>query len=200
MRIWFDTIEMARSAMPKTTLKKMRERHAQLDRLLHDDHQDEQQRDHPLKEQPLRHQLRVFREIAKGKRPREQTSPAFARVLEAAVEQLLQVLYEPLDGSPMLMPRDAWHRTELGPLLAQVTMWLYGPDLISMVEAAQLLYDISAAQAKDVARIRWLIQTGRLRHYWDPHEPNYTHAQRVRKSEVLQLKRVLEASGGRLPE
>jgi hypothetical protein len=61
--------------------------------------------------------------------------------VEQAVEHLLAVLCAPLDGGSFIAPRDAWTRSPLTNLLASVTYWLYQDELISMTDAARILYN-----------------------------------------------------------
>ena len=101
------------------------------------------------------------------------------------MEQILAVLYAPLDGGTFTVPRDAWTRSPLTKLLASVTYWLYQDELISMADAARLVYGDGALPAR--ARIRRMIERGALRHYWRPGRIGPTNAVLVRRSEVEQV-------------
>jgi hypothetical protein len=104
-------------------------------------------------------------------------------------------LYTPLDGGPCLVPRDAWTRSPLMKLLASVTYWLYQDELISLADAARMLYGSSTDA--DLARVRRAIERGDLRHYW---RPGHTSKQRgflVRRSAVQALKRAQHAENHR---
>jgi len=141
--------------------------------------------DAPLAAQPLAAQVNVFERIEAGKIDRHRADVAFVQEVEQAVEQLLYVLYAPLDGGALVVPRDAWTRSPLTRLLASVTYWVYGDELMSMAEAARLLYNDGDRAGR--ARIRRLIERGTLRHYWRPGRTDPTNAVLVRRSEVEQV-------------
>jgi hypothetical protein len=64
--------------------------------------------DAPLAAQPLTDQVKVFERIEAGKLDRQHADPRFVQEVEQAVEQMLAVLYAPLDGGTISVPRDAW--------------------------------------------------------------------------------------------
>ncbi len=84
-----------------------------------------------------------------------------------------------------MVPRDAWTRLPLTKLLVSVTYWLYQDALISMADAARVLYDSGALAAR--ARVRRMIERGTLRHYWRPGRTDPKYAVLVRRSEVAQV-------------
>jgi hypothetical protein len=142
--------------------------------------------DAPLAAQPLTEQVKVFERIEAGKLDRHRADPAVVREVEQAVAQMLAVLYTPLDGGPMRVPRDAWTRSPLMRVLASVTYWLYAEELISPAAAARMLYGDSS-QA-NLARVRRMVERGDLGHYWRPgREDNRGRAVLVRRSEVEQV-------------
>jgi hypothetical protein len=74
-------------------------------------------------------------------------------------------------------------------LLGEVTYWLYQDELIGVADAARLLYDMEGpASDSAIARVRYLLQTGQLRHYWKPGRTFHQRAVLVRRSEVERLK------------
>jgi hypothetical protein len=184
--------------MPKskyaTELTCMREQYERLATLL----QPQVGLDVPLSAQPLAAQLKVFECIAAGRLDRRKTGAALVQEIEIAVEQLLHVLYAPLDGGPMIVPRDAWRRSPLMELLAYVTYWLYEDDVISIAEAARLLYptarDARIVPVTDLMKVRALIEAGRLRHYWKPGSVSKQRSFLVRRSAVEWLKQ--QGEGG----
>jgi hypothetical protein len=127
----------------------------------------------------------MFERIERGSINRRTADPAFVQEVEQAVEQILAVLYAPLDGGTFTVPRDAWTRSPLTKLLASVTYWLYQDELISMADAARLVYGDGALPAR--ARIRRMIERGALRHYWRPGRIDPTNAVIMRRSEVEQV-------------
>ena len=136
--------------------------------------------------QPLTEQVHVFERIERGAIDRTTAAAAFVREVEEAVEQILLVLYHPLDGRPFVLPRDAWTASPLMRLLASVTFWLYQEELISPAEAARIVYGTS--ETAMLARIRRAIERGELRHYWRPgREHKRGRAFLVRRSEVMKL-------------
>jgi hypothetical protein len=167
----------------RTITMPMQELRARLNTLLQEQPASEQ----PLAQQPLAAQVAVFERIERGKIDRNRATSTFVHEVEEAVDQILAVLYTPLDGGPMLVPRDAWTRSPLMRVLAHVTYWLYSEDLISNAEAARLLYGTSTDA--DLARLRRVIERGAVRHYWRPgREDSRGRAVLVRRSEVLRLK------------
>lgn len=144
----------------------------------------------PLAEQPLLAQTKLFERIAAGRIPRATADAALVHDVEAAVEQLLYALYAPADGvSPMIVPRDAWTASPIMGLLAEVTYWLYQDELIGVADATRLLYNVEGpASDSAIARVRYLLQTGQLRHYWKPGRMFHQRAVLVRRSDVQRLK------------
>jgi hypothetical protein len=169
----------------KTVITPMREHEARLHTLLHAT----PAANRPLAAQPITEQVKVFERIERGAIHRAAVDPAFVRQVEDAVEQVLLVLYRPLDGRPFMIPRDAWNHSPLMRLLASVTHWLYQDDLITMAEAARLLYGTSDNAV--LGRIRRGIERGELRHYWRPDRDHKQRATLVRRSEVLAWKQGL---------
>jgi len=140
--------------------------------------------DAPLAAQPLAAQVKVFERIEHGTIDRRTVDPTFVREVEQAVEQVLAVFYTPLDGRPFIVPRDAWTHSPLMKLLASVTYWLYHDDLISIADAARILY--GSSDVVMLARIRRAIERGELRHYWQPGRAHKQRSFLVRRSEVEQ--------------
>jgi len=137
--------------------------------------------------QPLRAQVALFKRITAGRLDRAATDSQVVQQVETAVEELLHVLYAPLDGGPLIVPRDAWTRTPLMELVAKVAFWLYRDDLISIADAARLRYDTTRPTDSQLTSIRWMLQTGALRHYWRPGRTAKQRAFLVRRSDVLEL-------------
>jgi hypothetical protein len=165
----------------KTITTPMRELHDRLHMLL----QDTATADAPLAAQPLAEQVTIFERIERGKIDRRSADPAFVREVEHAVEHILVVLYTPLDGRPFIVPRDAWTHSALMNLLASVTYWLYQDDLISIADAARVLYGDSTDAL--LVRVRRIIERGELRHYWRPGREAKQRSFLVRRSEVERL-------------
>jgi hypothetical protein len=111
-----------------------------------------------LAAQPLTAQVKVWERIQRGSLNRHRADRAFVREVEQAVAQILAVLYTPLDGGRMLVPRDAWTRSPLMRVLASVTYWLYADELIGHVDAARLLYGENSPA--NPARVRRMVERG----------------------------------------
>jgi hypothetical protein len=126
--------------------------------------------------------VKVWERIERGSLDRHRADPAVVHEVQQAVEQILAVLYAPLDGGTFTVPRDAWTRSPLTKLLASVMYWLYQDDLISPADAARRVYGDGALPAR--ARIRRMIERGALRHYWRPGRTDPTNAVLVRRSDV----------------
>ncbi len=144
----------------------------------------------PLAEQPLLAQIKLFERLAAGRIARTTADATLVQEVEAAVEQLLHALYAPADGvSPMIVPRDAWTASPIMRLLSEVTYWLYQKELIGVADATRLLYNVEGpASDSAIARVRYLLQTGQLRHYWKPGRAFHQRAVLVRRSDVERLK------------
>lgn len=67
----------------------------------------------------------------------------------------------------------------------RVEYWLHADDLITISQAAHILR--GDAQKRDLMAVHGLTQRGKLRVFFDPHEPNPTRARRVLESQVLIL-------------
>lgn len=156
----------------------------QLDRLLAG-----QPQPRTLADRPLADQLARFEEIAQGKLERGQATPAFVAEVEEAVDRLLVLLCVPPDMQKRaidVVPREVWTRSQLGILLAEVAWWVYQDDLITLSEAAQVLYgDVSKSA---FYRLGQLVDGGSLIPYINPHEANPQYASRVRRSEAVKVK------------
>ncbi len=83
----------------------------------------------PLAAQPRTAQVKAFEHIERGTINRRSADPAVVEEVEQAVEQILAVLYAPLDGTAFVVPHDVWTRSPLTQLLASVTYWLYQDEL-----------------------------------------------------------------------
>ena len=143
----------------------------------------------PLAERPLEDQIQVFEQIAQGKISRDQADPAFVAEVEEAVDQLLVMLCVPPDVEDRTieaLSRAVWTRSPLSFLLAEVTWWLYQQDLITLSEAAQILFGDTNTNA--FYRLGQLFEEGALTPYINPHEGNPRYAGRVRCSQVRLVK------------
>ncbi len=165
----------------KTVTRPMSELHDRLHTLL----QDTATPDAPLAAQPLTEQVKAFERIERGKIDRHRADPACVQEVEQAATQILAVLYAPLDGGALIVPRDAWTRSPLMKLLASVTYWVYQNDLMSMTDAARLVYGDGGRLGR--ARVRRWIEQGTVQHYWRPGCTDPTNAVLVRRSEVEQV-------------
>jgi hypothetical protein len=63
----------------------------------------------------------VFERIKRGSLDRHRAEPTVVQEVEQAVEQILAVLYAPLDGTAFVVPHDVRTRSPLTKLLANVT-------------------------------------------------------------------------------
>ena len=141
----------------KTVTRPMYELHDRLHTLLHAT----PAADAPLAAQPLTEQVKVFERIERGKLDRHRADPTFIREVEQAVDQIIAVFYTPLDGRPFIVPRNAWTHSPLMKLLASVTYWLYQDDLISMADAARLVYGASDDALREAIESIWRRRTDR---------------------------------------
>ena len=104
-------------AMPlrnlKTVTTPLRDLRARIDTLL----QDTATEGAPLAAQPLTEQVKVFERIECGSLDRHRADPAVVMEVEQAVEQMLAVLYAPLDGGR------SWCLAMPGPVCLSLSCW-----------------------------------------------------------------------------
>lgn len=81
----------------------------------------------------------------------------------------------------------SWRETDLGRAWDAVRFWLMSDGMITLSEAAQLLY--KSAEPAALMKIDRLIERGKLTSYIDPSEPNPRRARRVLKQDVIEMKR-----------
>lgn len=81
----------------------------------------------------------------------------------------------------------SWRETALGRAWDAARFWLLSDDMITLSEAAMMLY--GAAEAAELNKIDRLIDRGKLAAYIDPSESNPRRARRVLKPEMRDLNR-----------
>lgn len=123
--------------------------------------------------------------IANGEIRRESASEDMI----AETHQLIQDIAElcaPYYAVEYTIPAD-WRKTRLGQAWDAARFWLLSNDMISLSDAARILYD--AADTPELSKLDRAIARGDLDEYLDPNENNPRKARRVLKSQVKALLR-----------
>jgi len=134
---------------------------------------------------PVREEIKDLCRIANGEVDRKTASGEFV----ADTTQLIQDIAELVAGwwsAEYDVPR-AWRDTELGRAWDAVRYWLLSDDMISLSDAARMLY--GSADAAELNKVDRAIKRGDLVEYTDPNEPNSQRARRVLKSQVKKIMR-----------
>lgn len=138
----------------------------------------------------LHQDLSVLIVIANGTMKRSEASQdQIADILEMT-ERLVDLLFGRVyDQTPGAVPPYFWNETSVGQMLAHVQAWLRQDDLISLSDAAQLLYPELAETNLQAARMRVkrLTEQGRLMQYRDLRVHNRMQQLRVSRQAVEAL-------------
>jgi hypothetical protein len=138
----------------------------------------------------LHQNLGVLIAVANGTMKRSEASEdQIADILEMT-EQLIDLLFGRVYDQPLgSLPPYFWNETSVGQMLAHVQAWLRQDDLISLSDAAQLLYPELAETNLQAARMRVkrLTEQGRLMQYRDLRVHNRMQQLRVSRQAVEAL-------------
>jgi hypothetical protein len=132
----------------------------------------------PAEQSPLRERIELLCKIANG--DYVDNPHIVAKTIQSVCETLFTTAY----GSYQI-PNSFW-QTALGQVIQHCCVWLHGDELITISEAARLLYADTSQRA--IMRVQRLLKRGDLQRFIDPDEPNPQRATRVLRSEVEVLK------------
>jgi hypothetical protein len=139
---------------------------------------------------PLHADIARFVQIANGDLDRTTADDQTIGELIERFQNLLDVLFLPANGQyTYRIPTTFWSEAGIGQVLARVQAWLRHDDLISLSEAAQLLFPELACSNLQAARMRVkrLTERGDLMIYLAPDEPNPTQQGRVSRQAIEAL-------------
>jgi hypothetical protein len=139
----------------------------------------------------LEQELSLLVEVANGEIERETAGVARYFEIKGVLDAVCRLLWQaPLSAEPVI-PGEFWTQPGIGAVCGAVLAWLDADDLITITEAARLLYPDALLVGSNVAtqRVLRLIASGKLREYMVNAEvaPNPRHRRRVKRSEVLPL-------------
>lgn len=131
----------------------------------------------------LKAEIEELCRIANGAVDHKAASQEFIEETHQLVQDIAE-LCGPYYATTYTIPDD-WRKTRLGQAWDAVRFWLLSDDMITLSEAARLLYD--AADAAELNKLDRLITRGDLDQYNDPSESNPRKARRVLKRQVRAL-------------
>ncbi|MBM7844952.1 helix-turn-helix domain-containing protein [Herpetosiphon giganteus] len=145
----------------------------------------------------LEQELTLLVQVANGEIERETAGVARYFEIKGVLDDVCRLLWQaPLSAEPVI-PAEFWTQPGIGAVCGAVLAWLDADDLITITEAAQLLYPDAALVGSNVAtqRVIRLIRSGKLHEYTANAElaPNPRHRRRVKRSEVLPLCNIVYA-------
>lgn len=132
---------------------------------------------------PLRAEIDLLCRAANGEIDRADASAETIGEIQELIQDIAE-LTSPYWTAFYTIPAD-WRETDLGRAWDAARYWLMSADMISLADAARLLYD--AADAADLNKLDRLVQRGDLTEYIDPTESNPRRARRILKSDVQHL-------------
>ena len=139
---------------------------------------------------PIHADIARFVQIANGAVDRTTADDQTIGELIERFQNLLDLLFLPANGQySYRIPTTFWSETGIGQVLARVQAWLRHDDLISLSEAAQVLFPTLAETNLQAARMRVkrLTERGDLMIYLAPDEPNPTQQARVSRQAIEAL-------------
>jgi hypothetical protein len=134
---------------------------------------------------PLRSQLHLLVQVANGALARSSASDDREHEVEQALAALMTVLTSTALGLSAPLSDTFW-RTEVGVLVSRVRWWLSADDLITISNAAALVFGENTQATR--MRIVRAIESGLLEWIPDPSVANPQHNRRVLRSQVERLR------------
>lgn len=129
---------------------------------------------------PIGEQIATLCRIANGEITRDGNDELAGEVMEMT-QSIAETLYStPLEYSYSI-PNEFW-RTELGQVIMLAQMWARGDELITISEAAEILYGENTQAAR--MRVKRMIERGDLTCYVDADESNPQRETRLSRNEV----------------
>jgi len=139
---------------------------------------------HPARQSPLTEQITALCKVANGEVDRATADDHFV----GEVYEICQSLAETLWSQPLsyhyTIPPQFWE-SDLGQVMMQAQAWARRDTLITISEAARMLYGESTPATN--MRISRLLDKQELTRYHSADEPNPQHRARVSKAEIEEL-------------
>jgi hypothetical protein len=139
---------------------------------------------------PIHADIARFVQIANGQLDRATADDQTIGELIECFQNVLDLLFLPASGQyTYRIPATFWSEPGIGQVLARVQAWLRHDDLISLTEAAQILFPDLACSNLQAARMRVkrLTERSELMVYLAPDEPNPTQQARVSRQAIEAL-------------
>jgi hypothetical protein len=121
--------------------------------------------------------------IANGEVDRKKATQEFTDETAQLIQDIAE-LCAPYYAMRYTIPDD-WRKTMLGQAWDAARFWLLSDDMITLSEAARMLYD--AADSAELGKLERAITRGDLDEYNDPSEANPRKSKRVLKRQVRAL-------------
>lgn len=131
----------------------------------------------------LKAEIEELCRIANGAVDRKAASQEFIEETHQLVQDIAE-LCGPYYATTYTIPEE-WRKTRLGQAWDAVRFWLLSDDMITLSEAARMLYD--AADSAELGKLERAIARGDLDEYNDPSEANPRKSKRVLKHQVRAL-------------
>jgi hypothetical protein len=147
----------------------------------------------PYQSSLLAQELALLVRVANGEIDRASAGEARYFEVQGVLQDVCTLLWQPPIGpSGYQVPADFWTQPGIGAVCGAVLQWLNADDLITISEAAHILYEDVDAVGSNVAtqRVLRLISRGKIAAYQasPDTEPNPRRRRRVKRSEVLLLR------------
>ncbi len=131
----------------------------------------------------LKAEIEELCRIANGEVNRKNVSEEFTDETAQLIQDIAE-LCAPYYSTRYIIPDD-WRETMLGRAWDAARFWLLSDDMITLSEAARMLYD--AADSAELGKLERAIARGDLDEYNDPSEANPRKSKRVLKRQVRAL-------------
>lgn len=139
----------------------------------------------PYAQSPLREELALLVRVANGAIDRARTHEQTVGEIAETLQGICELLFSPIGTHAYTIPPTFWSEDGIGEVCGAVWGWLHQDDLINYTEAASLLYpNLNASPDARSARVRRLVEKGKLTGVIDPSIKNPQHARRVLRSQV----------------
>jgi hypothetical protein len=141
----------------------------------------------------LAQELALLVQVANGEIDRAAAGEARYFEVQGVLQDVCMLLWQPPIGpAGYHVPADFWTQPGIGAVCGAVLEWLNADDLITISEAAHILYADADEVGSNVAtqRVLRLISRGKINAYQASAdtEPNPRRRRRVKRSEVLLLR------------
>ena len=147
----------------------------------------------PFASSPLKTECDLLEFVASGKMPRKTTNDDDVAEVTETLQSMIELLCSPIaGGNGYTIPDGFWKQDPIGTTLIRVVWWLRGEELISLDEAAKLLFPKRSSGGALQALI-YRITEGELQAYPNPFATNPRNKGRmVLRSEVEALRQRME--------